>query len=135
MTAPKGPPALRPVEAAARHIDRQLDVLLRATGLKAGELVRLPGLYAGTDPGGGLPRRSVAVTPALANGLSLTSRDFAAPVPHGPRVAGRDLFRDEAERRLTANGVRVHWVENISWAHLNGGEVHCATNALREVLR
>ncbi|MGI5532251.1 protein-arginine deiminase family protein [Streptomyces syringium] len=120
-------------EEAARHIDRQLDVLLRATGLKAEELVRLPVLYVGADPGGGLPRRSVAVTPALANGLSLTSRDFAAPVPHGPRVAGRDLFRDEAERRLTANGVRVHWVENISWAHLNGGEVHCATNALREI--
>ncbi|UNO39357.1 protein-arginine deiminase domain-containing protein [Streptomyces sp. MST-110588] len=118
---------------AARHIDGQLKVLLRATGLKATEIVRLPTLYVRLDPGGGLPRRHLAFSPALVNGLSLTSRDFAAPDPHGPRLAGRDLFREEAERQLTANGVRVHWVENFSWAHLGGGEVHCATNALREI--
>ncbi|MEV0375408.1 protein-arginine deiminase family protein [Streptomyces sp. NPDC050636] len=29
--------------------------------------------------------------------------------------------------------MRVHWVEDFSWAHVGGGEVHCATNALREV--
>ncbi|MFJ6750006.1 MULTISPECIES: protein-arginine deiminase family protein [unclassified Streptomyces] len=118
---------------AARHIDDQLRTLLRATGLRPREIVRLPVLYFRADPGGGLPPRHIAFSPALANGLSLTARDFAAPAPHGPQVAGRDLFREEAGRRLSAQGVRVHWVEDFSWAHLSGGEVHCATNALRAV--
>ncbi|MBC2878530.1 MULTISPECIES: protein-arginine deiminase family protein [Streptomyces] len=118
---------------AARHIDGQLAVLTRATGLRKDELVPLPVLYAKEDAGGGV-RRHLALSPALANGLSLTARDFAPPAPHGPRVGGRDLFRDEAERRLRAQGVRVHWVEDFSWAHLGGGEIHCATNALRQVL-
>ncbi|MGK5728878.1 protein-arginine deiminase family protein [Streptomyces sp. URMC 124] len=120
-------------EDAARHIDGQLAVLLRETGLKPQEIVRLPVLYYRVESGEGLPRRHIALSPALANGLSLTARDFAAPSPHGPRVAGRDLFRAETERALAGGGVRVHWVENFSWAHLGGGEVHCATNALREV--
>ncbi|MCQ8774501.1 protein-arginine deiminase family protein [Streptomyces telluris] len=120
-------------EDAARHIDGQLAVLLRETGLKPQEIVRLPVLYYRVDSGAGQPRRHIALSPALANGLSLTARDFAAPTPHGPRVAGRDLFRAETERALAGGGVRVHWVENFSWAHLGGGEVHCATNALREI--
>ncbi|MFI6638765.1 protein-arginine deiminase family protein [Streptomyces sp. NPDC050504] len=120
-------------EDAARRVDEQVRVLLRATGLKAAELVRLPVLYFRVDDTPGSKGGHVAFSPALANGLSLTAADFAAPAPHGPRLAGRDLFRTEAERRLAANGVRVHWVENFSWAHLGGGEVHCATNALREI--
>ncbi|MCD9141419.1 protein-arginine deiminase family protein [Streptomyces albireticuli] len=120
-------------EDAARHIDGQLAVLLRETGLKPREIVRLPVLYYRVEAGEGRPRRHIALSPALANGLSLTARDFAAPAPHGPRVAGRDLFRAETERALATGGVRVRWVENFSWAHLGGGEVHCATNALREI--
>ncbi|MDK0517826.1 protein-arginine deiminase family protein [Streptomyces sp. ML-6] len=122
-------------EDAARRIDEQVRVLLRATGLKPTELVRLPVLYFRVTDTPGAEGRHIAFSPALANGLSLTAEDFAAPAPHGPRLAGRDLFRAEAERRLTANGVRVHWVENFSWSHLGGGEVHCATNALRDIGR
>ncbi len=73
-----------------------------------------------------------AMTPGLVNGLSLTSREFAAPDPHGPKVHGRDIFRVATEQALGRNGVRVHWVEDYFWAHLAGGEVHCATNALRD---
>jgi protein-arginine deiminase len=120
-------------EESARHIDEQVNVLLHATGLSREEIVRLPVLYVKIDPiAPGLPRRAVAFSPGLANGLSLTARDYAPPAPHGPKVGGIDLFAQETERRLSANGVRVHWVEDFSWAHLNGGEVHCATNALRD---
>ncbi|NEA36442.1 protein-arginine deiminase family protein [Streptomyces sp. SID13031] len=73
-----------------------------------------------------------ASTPGLVNGLSLTGRDFAAPDPHGPKVGGRDIFGQATERALGRNGVRVYWVEDFFWAHLGGGEVHCATNALRD---
>ncbi|MDT3399737.1 protein-arginine deiminase family protein [Streptomyces sp. B1866] len=117
---------------AARHIDGQLRVLLRATGLRESDLVRLPVLYAkaGDDT---RPEGLLAYSPAVVNGLSLTARDFAAPIPHGPRLDGRDVLRAETEARLRATGVTVHWVEDFSWAHMSGGEVHCATNALRDV--
>lgn len=115
-------------EAAAKHIDDQLKVLLKATGLPADELVRLPVLFDEV-PGSGLLK---AMTPGLTNGLSVTVREFVAPDPHGPRLHGRDVFRQVTEQALTRNGVQVHWVEDFFWAHLGGGEVHCATNALRD---
>lgn len=115
-------------ERAAKHIDEQLKILLKATGLRPDEVVRLPVLFE-RQPDFGLLR---AMTPGLVNGLSLTGRDFAAPDPHGPKVHGRDVFRQATERSLGRNGVRVHWVEDFFWAHLGGGEVHCATNALRD---
>ncbi|MET9275440.1 protein-arginine deiminase family protein [Kribbella sp. NPDC003557] len=115
-------------EAAARHIDDQLKILLAATGLRADELVRLP-VFFEKVPGYRLLK---AMTPGLVNGLSITDREFAAPAPHGPRLQGRDVLRQSAERALGRNGVRVHWVEDFFWAHLGGGEVHCATNALRD---
>ncbi len=115
-------------EAAAQHIDEQLAILLKATGLRADELVRLP-VFFDRVPGYGLLK---ALTPGLVNGLSITDRQFAAPDPHGPRLNGRDVFRQTTERALARNGVRVHWVENFFWSHLGGGEVHCATNALRD---
>jgi protein-arginine deiminase len=118
-------------EAAAEHIDDQLKILLKATGLRADELVRLP-VFFDKVPGYGLLK---AMTPGLVNGLSLTDRQFAAPDPHGPRLHGRDVFRQATERALGRNGVRVHWVEDFFWAHLGGGEVHCATNALRDTSR
>jgi protein-arginine deiminase len=39
---------------------------------------------------------------------------------------------NEAEERLAAIGTSVHWVEDFGYAH-PGGEVHCATNVLRDV--
>ncbi|MDX3004053.1 protein-arginine deiminase family protein [Kribbella solani] len=115
-------------EAAAKHIDDQLAILLKATGLRTSDLVQLPVFFANM-PG---YNRLKALTPDLVNGLSVTDRQFAAPDPHGPRLNGRDVFRQATEQALAKNGVRVHWVEDFFWAHLGGGEVHCATNALQD---
>jgi protein-arginine deiminase len=112
---------------AAERIDEQLAILLKTTGLRSDELVRLPVSFEAHPVLPGLR----AMTPGLVNGLSLTDRQFAAPDPHGPKVRG-DVFRTTAERALRRTGVRVHWVENFFWSHLGGGEVHCATNALRD---
>ncbi|MGC4936982.1 protein-arginine deiminase family protein [Kribbella sp. DT2] len=114
--------------AAAEHIDEQLAILVKATGLRSDELVRLPVFFEAHPELPGLR----AMTPGLMNGLSLTDRQFAAPDPHGPKVGGVDVFKATAERALRRTGVRVHWVENFFWSHLGGGEVHCATNALRD---
>ncbi|GAB1515395.1 protein-arginine deiminase family protein [Actinophytocola sp. KF-1] len=114
-------------EEAARHIDDQVAVLLRETGLRAGELVRVPVLFT-------KPREVglfMAATPGIPNGLSLDAHTFAAPDPHAPVVDGEDIFKTATERAL--RGVDVHWVEDVGWAHLGGGEVHCTTNAWRAV--
>ncbi|GAP47375.1 protein-arginine deiminase [Streptomyces azureus] len=117
-------------EEAPRHIDGQIDVLLRETGLSRSDLVRVPVLCAMASPAPGVPAGAIAYSPTIANGLSLTARDYAAPDPHGPKADGRDLFRAAAQEALPAGGVRVHRVENFAWSHLAGGEVHCAANAL-----
>ncbi|NUR97711.1 MAG: hypothetical protein HOV67_20955, partial [Kribbellaceae bacterium] len=118
-------------EDVAKHIDDQLKILLEATGLKESELVRLPVIFDRV-PGYGLLK---AMSPGLTNGLSVTAHDFAAPDPHGPSLHGQDVFKQATESALRRNGVRVHWVEDFFWAHLGGGEVHCATNALRDTSR
>lgn len=77
---------------------------------------------------------AIAYSPSIANGLSLTARDYAAPDPHGPRVDGRDLFRAATQRALAAGGVRVHWVESFAWSHLrdtSGGVPWWSTGAGR----
>jgi protein-arginine deiminase len=107
-------------------------VPLRETGLSRGDLVRVPVLYATISADRGGPEGAIAYSPGVADGLSLTARDYAAPDPHGPKVRGRDLFRMETEEALAAGGVQVHWVENVARSHPAGGEVHCATNALRD---
>jgi protein-arginine deiminase len=117
---------------AARRVDDQIAVLLRETGLSRRDLVRVPVLYATVAGGQEGLRGAIAYSPSIANGLSLTARDYAAPDPHGPKVGGRDLFRAATEEALAAGGVCVHWVENFAWSHLAGGELHCATNALRD---
>jgi protein-arginine deiminase len=119
--------ALADNEEAARHIDDQLSVLLAEAGLRQDELVRVPVLFT-KPPKLGL---FVAATPGIPNGLSIDAHTFAAPDPHAPVVDGRDLFKTVTERAL--RGVDVHWVEDIGWAHLGGGEVHCTTNAWRAV--
>ncbi|NUP02047.1 MAG: hypothetical protein HOW59_29405 [Nonomuraea sp.] len=116
-------------DRAARHIDAQLGTMLAATGLRPSEIVRVPVLFGASEFD---PSLLKAYTPGIPNGLSLTAREFAAPDPHGPVAGGHDLFREAARTALAAQGVRVRWVEDLSWAHLLGGEVHCATNALRD---
>ncbi|WP_373432141.1 protein-arginine deiminase family protein [Streptomyces afghaniensis] len=62
-----------------------------------------------------------------------SARDsYAAPVPHGPKVDGRDLSGETTREALAAGSVRVHWVENFAWSRRVGGEAHCARNALRD---
>lgn len=127
---------------AAGHIDRQVATLLAETGLRPDELVRVPVLFdaesgelaaafgaGGTTKG---PKYS-AYSPGIANGLSLTSKQFIAPDPHGPDVNGRDIFQRATEDALRTVGVEVRFVENWDWLHTGGGEVHCGTNAFRDI--
>jgi protein-arginine deiminase len=126
---------------AAGHIDRQLETLLRETGLRPDELVRVPVLFD-NEPidlsvvRGGPPtgeRQFYAYSPGIPNGLSLTPTRFIAPDPHGPKVNGRDIFQRATEDALRTAGVDVRFIENWDWLHAGGGEVHCGTNAFRDI--
>ncbi|MEV6265687.1 protein-arginine deiminase family protein [Kribbella sp. NPDC051936] len=66
---------------------------------------------------------TVRFVEGTAGGRARSARAAAGRPGCLPQAAGRALGR---------NGVRVHWVEDFFWAHLGGGEVHCATNALRD---
>ncbi len=118
-------------EAAAKHIDEQISVMLAETGLRSTDLIPVPVLFEKARESKDMHGYR-AVTPGIPNGLSLTAKHFAAPDPHGPVVNGRDLFKAATETALAKTGVNVHWVEDFFWAHLGGGEVHCATNAWRD---
>ncbi|MFJ5985752.1 protein-arginine deiminase family protein [Lentzea sp. NPDC092896] len=143
-------------EAAARHVDTQLAVLTRETGLTGRDLVRVPVLFQEfgwqevDELAGRITRAQaddlrdrmrsgqapstvfVAHTAGIPNGISLGDGVFGAPDPHGPRVDGVDLFRSRAEQALAGTPVEVKWVEDWDFLHWGGGEVHCGTNAFRE---
>lgn len=53
----------------------------------------------------------------------------ARPARAGDRR--KDIFQQVTERALRGDDVR--WVEDLGWAHLGGGEVHCTTNAWHEI--
>lgn len=77
----------------------------------------------------------VASTASIPNGVSITSGVLGAPDPHGPRVGGVDVFKKATEQALTGYPMKVSWVEDWDFVHVNDGEVHCGTNALREPTR
>ena len=127
---------------AAARIEETVARIKRTTGLTEADIVRVAGLQD-RDPAGSLTRLSgwlqrpgadsFAYVPSIVNGQPLSDRVFAAADPHGPVVGGRDIFERQAEQAFGRVGVRVHWVEDFQYLHLNGGEVHCGTNVLRAV--
>lgn len=152
------PKFLEQNETAARHIDTQLAVLTRETGLADRDRVRVPVLFQQfswqevddlTASGrvtwaqvnvlrdrmrsGQAPSTVfVAHSAGIPNGISLGGGVFGAPDPHGPRVGGVDLFKSRTEQVLAGTPVKVKWVEDWDFLHWGGGEVHCGTNAFRE---
>ncbi|WP_320672060.1 protein-arginine deiminase family protein [Patulibacter defluvii] len=114
---------------AARRIDAQLAVLRRELGLTDADVVRVPVLFGIAQDA----RRQIAWTGNVANGLAPGGRTFLAATPHGPVVGGRDLFADDAAAALKAKGISVRWVDTWPSPHVRQGEVHCFTNALRDL--
>ncbi|NKE63372.1 hypothetical protein FXN61_44295 [Lentzea sp. PSKA42] len=152
-------------ETAAKHIDTQLAVLTRETGLAERALVRVPVLFqqygwqqldAVADQltaSGQVTREMVndlrdrmkagaapatvfvAHSAGIPNGISLGGGVFGAPDPHGPRAGSVDLFKRKTEQALAHTPVKVKWVEDWDFLHAGAGEVHCGTNAFREPTR
>jgi protein-arginine deiminase len=112
---------------AAVEVDAQLAILKAATGLTDSEIVRIPFLHMTLN---GL---SIAYQPGIVNGLYLSGNHFVAPKPHGPVIAGEDIFEAEMRALLAPYGINVHFAEDWDAYHTNNGEVHCGTNSTREI--
>jgi protein-arginine deiminase len=59
--------------------------------------------------------------------------EVAVPKPHGPVIDGVDPFEVDLTTRLGALGLQVRFIENWQLYHSEMGEVHCGTNASRDV--
>lgn len=114
---------------AAKRIDAQLLTLRRELGLTDQDVIRVPVLF-GRAPDS---RKLVAWTGNVVNGVALGGPRFLAPMPHGPRHRSRDLFQVATERATKAKGVKVDWIDTWPVPHTRLGEIHCATNALRDL--
>lgn len=112
---------------AATEIDGQLAIVKKETGLTDAEIVKIPALHT-TMQGG-----SYAYVPGMVNGILVSDKDFVSPNPHGPVIAGKDIFQQAMSDRLAAIGITAHFAEDWDEYHANIGEVHCASNTRRKI--
>lgn len=125
---------------AGQGVDKALRQLREQAGITEKDIVRVPALFTKLTVPKGYPRDNLTVTylPDAANGMSMgTGADgYLAPVQHGPRRNGKDLFEQATERALGKVGTHVRWVEDWDFAHhvgTAGGEIHCVTNVERDL--
>ncbi|MFJ4783731.1 protein-arginine deiminase family protein [Streptomyces sp. NPDC088794] len=144
-------------ERAADRIDANLAVLRSKAGLTDADIVRVPALYTarsmdygmleteirGMDDGPekeakeqqlAAMRDAVAEIPGTVNGLVLNNGRYVAPTPYGPVVNGKDVFAEAITAAFGSTGYRVTYVDDLISPHVSEGEIHCATNTLRDVL-
>jgi protein-arginine deiminase len=133
---------------AQRHIDQNLTALLREIPLQDTDILRIPTLFKDvtfpwpTTPDGHPSRMSQphpgerqlkGLVPQAINGLVLGNGKYLAPKQWGPVVDGKDIFAEAVEEVYGKVGIRIEWVDDYMSHHVRGGEVHCGTNALREM--
>jgi protein-arginine deiminase len=130
---------------AGERIRANIDILKAEIGLNDAEIYRLPVLFNSVNrdelPFIG-PRATdeklavVAAYPATINGLVLTGfRTYIAPNPWGPVINGKDIMAEATKGVYEKLGWNVKFIDNWNSHHSFGGEVHCATNTIREMGR
>lgn len=112
---------------AATEIDGQLAVMKKETGLTDAEIIKIPFLHTSMQGG------SYAYIPGMVNGILVSDKDFVAPNPHGPVIAGKDIFQQTMIDRLAPLGITVHFAEDWDEYHAALGEVHCGSNTRRQI--
>jgi protein-arginine deiminase len=99
------------------------DFFKRHLKLSDKDIVELPVFFANSGPIG--KWAALALTPGVVN-LSCMDRYCMIPDPFIPG------FKKDVEDSFARMGEKVLWIDNWQHVHLNHGEVHCASNMLRE---
>ncbi|MBB4614170.1 protein-arginine deiminase family protein [Novosphingobium taihuense] len=153
---------LRQNEQASRKIALNMALLMAETGISEEEVVRVPGLFtesdfhdfvstvtkkasappAGSYPDGILlppeditygPGVLIADYPAPVNGLLVDRTHYIAPRQWGPVIDGVDILEAAVAKAYAAQGIETAFVDDWMTHHIIGGEIHCGTNATREI--
>jgi protein-arginine deiminase len=107
-------------------LDGILIQLIDELDLSDDEITDIPFLsYSSTDG-------MLAYQPGTVNLLYFDGHVLIAD-PFGPKVNGKDVFKEDLDTRLGALGLVTHYVDDWDTYHRNDGEVHCGTNSLRIV--
>ncbi|GGJ79289.1 hypothetical protein GCM10010123_06560 [Pilimelia anulata] len=74
-----------------------------------------------------------ALLPAAINSIVLPPNRVIVAKQWGPVVGGRDLLADAVTAAYAAVGLTAEYVDDYTTYHVGKGEVHCATNSLRDI--
>jgi protein-arginine deiminase len=133
---------------AAAAIKKNLDILIRETGVTDAEIIRIPGMYktGRANPPGSMasdipgdtritygPGRLSAFFPAAINGIVVNAQSYIAPKQWGPVVNGVDLLAQGVDAAYGSVGLTVRYVDDWVTHHTHFGGVHCGSNTEREI--
>jgi protein-arginine deiminase len=113
-------------QTAQAKVDSETTKLINEIGLAANEVIEMPFLYERSFGGAG------AFIPGTVN-LLYADGAVLAPDPFGPMINGADPFKEIIKTSLGAIGLQVFFADDWDTFHEGGGEVHCGTNAIRDM--
>ncbi len=113
-------------QSSQAKVDSESTKLVNEIGLQANEVMEMPFLY---DVSFG---EAVAYQPGTVN-LLYADGAVLLPDPFGPIINGADPFKEDLKTRLGAIGLQVFFVDDWDTFHEGEGEVHCGTNAVRDM--
>ncbi|RJE26978.1 Protein-arginine deiminase PAD [Aspergillus sclerotialis] len=135
---------------AQKNIDTAVNILLEEIGLTKEDLIRIPHLFTDSEFSGpghteshnGLPPHMsppkkgefnvASFYPAAINGV-LVGDSFICSRAFGPIIDGKDIFQEAVEDAYSKSNVTVRFIDDFWSHHINGGDVHCGSNTLRDM--
>jgi|GEM_PF-4734747 len=129
-------------DLAQKNIDKAIAILQQELELSNEDIIRIPVLYnlsisSPIDTEITADNEAAfsvsAYFPNAINGLYLGDHTFIAPKQFGPIVDGVDILQSAIENTYRANDIFVRWVDDFNYAHIGEGNIHCVTNATRDI--
>jgi protein-arginine deiminase len=113
-------------QSAQAKVDTNAMKLREELGLADDEVIVMPFLYDNQFGG------AAAFQPGTVNLLYFDGQ-VVIPDPFGPLVNGLDPVKEDLKKRLGAIGLTVWFADDWDTFHEGDGEVHCGTNASRDM--
>lgn len=113
-------------QVAQSYVDSESQKLIDEIGLGPDEVTIMPYLFEESYGG------ALAYQPGTVNMLHIDHKVVIAD-PFGPLVDGKDPFKEDLKTRLGALGLEIVFADDWEVYHLGAGEVHCGSNASRDL--